>query len=101
MLDNHGARCSNHFRFYKSPFQEPKHECPPQYVITTGILRILGLILLAAAGLKVYGFDVDPIARTGVFSAPAFQFLVIAFELVLGSWLLSGKQQLGAWIVVM
>ena len=57
--------------------------------------------MLTAAGLKAYGFGVDPVARTGIFSAPAFQFLVILFEVGLGVWLLSGKQQLGAWLAVL
>jgi hypothetical protein len=59
---------------------------------------VLGLLLLLAAELKIYGFGVDPVARLGVFSTPAFQFLVIAFEVLLGIWLLSGKQSAGAWI---
>ena len=62
---------------------------------------MLGLALLTAAGLKAYGFGVDPVARTGIFSAPAFQFLVILFEVGLGAWLLSGKQHLCAWLAVL
>jgi len=65
------------------------------------IPRALGLVLLAAAGLKLYGFGVDPVARTGVFSAAAFQFVVIAFEIILGVWLISGKQQAGSWLVAL
>jgi hypothetical protein len=69
-------------------------------LFTTMVGRILGLLLLIAAGLKIYGFGVDPVARLGIFSAPAFQFLVIVFEITLGVWLLSGKQSAGAWIAV-
>jgi hypothetical protein len=61
------------------------------------LARCLGLLLLTAAGLKVYGFGVDPVARLGIFSAPAVQFLVIVFEILLGLWLVSGVQPLGAW----
>jgi hypothetical protein len=41
------------------------------------------------------------VARTGVFSGPAFQFGAIAFELALGCWLLSGKLPAGAWLVTL
>jgi uncharacterized membrane protein YphA (DoxX/SURF4 family) len=54
-----------------------------------------------AAGLKAYGFGVDPVARSGVFSASAFQFFVIIFEIGLGIWLLSGQQPLGSWPAVL
>jgi hypothetical protein len=65
------------------------------------ITRCLAVVLLAAAGLKVYGFGVDPVAPTGTFSAPAFQFLVIAFEIILAVWLLSGKYAVGSWLVAL
>ncbi len=65
------------------------------------ILRSVGMLLLAAGALKASGLGVDPVARTGVFSAPAFQFLVIAFELILGVWLLSGSQPIGSWMVTL
>lgn len=73
---------------------------PPKPLFTTVVGRLLGFLLLIAAALKIYGFGVDPVARLGIFSAPAFQFLVIVFELSLGLWLLSAKQSAGAWIVV-
>jgi Protein of unknown function (DUF1573) len=73
----------------------------PTNFIKAWIPRVVGSVLLIAAGLKVYGFNVDPVARTGMFSAPAFQFLVIVFELGLGGWLLSGQQRAGAWIAAM
>jgi hypothetical protein len=64
-------------------------------------MRILGALLLTAAALKIWGFGVDPVARSGIFSSPGFQFLVIGFELSLGVWLLSGKQPAGAWVIVL
>ena len=51
-------------------------------------------------GVRV-GHWTDPVARTGIFSAPAFQFLVIAFEVFLGFWLLSGLKPIGAWLTVL
>jgi hypothetical protein len=74
---------------------------PPSQIISAWIPRVVGSVLLIAAGLKVYGFNVDPVARAGMFSAPTFQFLVIVFELGLGGWLLSGQQRAGAWIAAM
>ena len=74
---------------------------PPQRLTTTWLCRVLGVVLLTAAGLKAYGFGVDPVARTGIFSAPAFQFFVILFEFGLGIWLLSGQQPLGSWLAVL
>jgi hypothetical protein len=65
------------------------------------VSRILGVLLLTAAALKLYGFGVDPVARSGIFSAPAFQFLVVGFELVLGFWLISGINQPASWLVVL
>lgn len=76
------------------------HNIPPR-LFTTLISRVLGVLLLAAAGLKIYGFGPDPVARIGIFSAPSFQFLVIGFEMLLGLWLLSGKQSIAAWVVVL
>jgi hypothetical protein len=60
--------------------------------------RILGLLLLMVAGLKLYGLAVDPVAQVGVLSAPWFQALVVQFEIALGAWLLSGKQPIGSWL---
>ena len=75
---------------------------PPQRLSTIWISRILGLVLLTAAGLKAYGFGgVDPVARTGSFSSPGFQFFVILFEIGLGVWLLSGQQPLASWLAVL
>ncbi len=62
------------------------------------VSQALGVLLLVAAGLKVYGLGIDPVGRAGVFSAPALQFLLMAFEVFLGLWLLWGRQPLGAWL---
>jgi methylamine utilization protein MauE/uncharacterized protein DUF1573 len=62
-------------------------------------MRALGGLLLLAAGLKAYGFTLDPIANIGVFSAPWFQVLVIELETLLGLWLISGSNRRLAWLV--
>jgi hypothetical protein len=51
----------------------------------------LGMFLIVAAGLKAYGWSVDPLAQVGMLSAPWFQVLVIQFEGLLGLWLLWGR----------
>lgn len=61
------------------------------------VSRCLGVLLLAAACLKLNGLAVDPVGRMGAFSDPAFQVGVIEFEIFLAAWLLWGRQALGAW----
>jgi hypothetical protein len=63
--------------------------------------RLLGLLLLTAAALKIHGLGTDPIARMGIFSTAEFQLAIIVFELALAVWLLSGKQPLGSWVVAL
>lgn len=62
------------------------------------ILRILGSLLLAAAGLKLYGLAVEPVGATGIFSEPWVQTLIIDWELLLGIWLLWGINSGAAWL---
>jgi hypothetical protein len=59
----------------------------------------LGILLLAAAVLKLQGLGADPVARMGAFSTPEFQVAVVEFEAFLAVWLLSGKRPLGSWAV--
>lgn len=69
----------------------------PRPLRYTWVARLLALLLLAAAGLKLNGLAVDPVGRMGLFSLPAFQIAVIEFELFLAAWLLWGRQPLGSW----
>lgn len=62
------------------------------------VSRALGVLLLAAAGLKLNGMAVDPVGRMGLFTLPAFQVAVVQFEIFLSIWLLSGQQPLGSWV---
>src|SRR5881628_1491027 len=62
------------------------------------VSKSLGCLLLAAAGLKIYGLGVTPVGPIGIFSAPAFQVGLIEFEILLGLWLISGLNPVGAWI---
>lgn len=61
------------------------------------VSRLLAVLLLAAAVLKLSGLAVDPVGRMGLFTAPAFQIGVIEFEFFLAAWLLWGKRPLGSW----
>jgi hypothetical protein len=63
------------------------------------IVRILlGVVLLVAAGLKLYGLNVTVLPRVGWFATPQVQVAAVEWELVLGLWLLSGVYQAGAWL---
>jgi len=59
---------------------------------------VLGLLLLTAAGLKLYGMNVTAFPRAGWFATPRVQIMAAEWELVLGLWLLSGVFQFGAWL---
>jgi hypothetical protein len=59
---------------------------------------LLGCLLVAAAGLKLYGMDVSGVPRVGTFATPKVQVLVAGWELVLGLWLLSGQGLVGSWV---
>jgi hypothetical protein len=62
---------------------------------------VLGGLLLAAAGLKLYGLSVSAIPRVGWFSQPWVQLAVVEWELILGLWLLSGSYPRGAWLAAL
>src|SRR6516165_2142757 len=63
------------------------------------VSRILAVLLLATAGLKLYGLRIEAVASSGVFSAPEFQIAVVLLKLFLAAWLWSGKYPLGSWIL--
>lgn len=55
------------------------------------VVRIgLGILLLTAAGLKLYGLSGSSVPRVGWFAQPWVQLLTAEWEVVLGAWLLSG-----------
>lgn len=63
------------------------------------VIRVmLGLLLLAAGALKIYGWSVSSVPLVGWFSAPAVQAAAIGWEILLGAWLLSGAAPLGSWL---
>lgn len=63
------------------------------------VIRLfLGVLLLSAAALKIYGWSVSTIPPVGWFSAPTVQAVVIGWEILLSVWLLSGVVPLGSWL---
>jgi hypothetical protein len=64
----------------------------------TVVRIVLGLLLLTAAGLKLYGVNITALPRVGRFATPQMQVLTAEWELVLALWLLSGAWQAGAWL---
>jgi hypothetical protein len=51
---------------------------------------VCGLILLAAAALKLFGTNVSPVAQFGWLHSPTVQVGLVVWEALLGVWLLSG-----------
>ena len=61
------------------------------------IAWLLGLLLLAAAGLKLYGLSVSTMPQSGWFGQSWVQLLAAEWELVLGLWLLCGAMPKASW----
>lgn len=58
---------------------------------------IIGVLLLTAAGLKLYGLSYAPVPRSGVLSSASVQTALVAWEILLGIWLLSGSIPALSW----
>ena len=58
---------------------------------------VLGLLLLAAAGLKLHELLTAPAAEQGPFASRWFRAAQVEVELLLGLWLLSGLFPRAAW----
>lgn len=65
------------------------------------ISRVLGVLLLVAAMLKLQGLNADPVGRMGIFAMTEIQVAVIEFELFLAAWLLWGVRPVGAWLLAL
>jgi hypothetical protein len=65
----------------------------------SSLIRVsLGTLLLAAAGLKLYGLAISPLPRVGWFAEPWVQLAVAEWELILGLWLISGANPFSSWL---
>ena len=65
------------------------------------IRSLLGVLLVAAAGLKLAGQGVSAVPQIGWFAMPTVQIAAAEWEIVLGLWLLSGRFQPGAWLAAL
>lgn len=66
------------------------------------VVRIgLGLLLLTAAGLKLYGLSASALPLVGWFAQPRVQLLTAEWELILGAWLLSGVYSRLSWLTAL
>jgi hypothetical protein len=63
------------------------------------VSRSLAILLLAAAFFKMNGLGFETVASRGIFSGPEFQIALVEVEIILGIWLLWGKNPVGAWLV--
>lgn len=58
---------------------------------------LLGLLLLAAAGLKCYQLATEPVPEKGWMDSRWFRIAVVEFELLFGMWLLAGTHPRATW----
>lgn len=65
------------------------------------VLKILGLLLLAAAIMKSHELLTVPVANKDIWSWRPFLIFQVEFELVLGIWLLSGVFKRFIWILTL
>src|SRR2546423_6451670 len=108
-LEGRGPFCVSITASYESSIRSlPPACCEADVWIGRTMLRrhvivrtALGLLLLTAAGLKLYGLGVSAVPRVGWFAQPWVQLTAAEWEIVLGLWLLSGAYPLGAWVAAL
>jgi hypothetical protein len=71
---------------------------PSRFAATRLVSILVATVLLTAAGLKLYGLNVSPVPRSGFLSSPTVQTVVVAWEILLGIWLLVGTVPALAWL---
>lgn len=62
------------------------------------VSRLLGLLLLTTASLKIYGWSVSTVPPVGWFSTPSVQAIAIGWEVLLSLWLLAGIAPARSWL---
>ncbi|MBW7989259.1 MAG: hypothetical protein FVQ84_04480 [Planctomycetes bacterium] len=62
------------------------------------VVKILAIVLLAAAVLKGWQLLTEPVANNDIWSYRPFLILTVEFELALAIWLLSGLFKKAAWL---
>jgi hypothetical protein len=68
-------------------------------IATSVACPVVGVVLLAAAGLKLFGQRISALPSTSWTADPSVQSFAIVGELLLGCWLLSGVARPYAWFV--
>lgn len=59
---------------------------------------VLGILLLSAAALKIYGWSVSTVPPMGWLSTPSVQAVAVGWEILLSIWLFSGFIPVGSWL---
>lgn len=59
---------------------------------------VIGVLLLTAAGLKLYGLNVSAVPRVGWFAQPWVQLTAAEWEIILGVWLLGRAFPVTSWL---
>ena len=62
------------------------------------VMKLLGLLLLAAAVLKGMQLLSRPVLDSGIWTSRWFMILAVEFEILMGVWLLSGLYKKVAWL---
>lgn len=62
---------------------------------------VLGILLLGAAALKIYGWSVSTVPPVGWFATPSIQAVAVGWEVLLSLWLLSGIAPARSWLAAM
>lgn len=65
------------------------------------LLKLLGLLLLAAAVMKGYQLLTEPVANKDIWTNRAFMIFTVEFEIALGIWLLSGIYKKLSWLAAL
>jgi uncharacterized membrane protein YphA (DoxX/SURF4 family) len=81
------------------PTSQPANQPTSQPVFAQFVTALLGMLLLAAACLKLYGMSFSPVPSVGWMSLPSIQLVVVLAEILLGSCLLFGLAKPFTWLV--
>jgi hypothetical protein len=65
------------------------------------LLKLLGLLLLAAAVMKGYQLLTEPVVNKDIWANRAFMIFTVEFEIALGIWLLSGVFKKLSWLAAL
>jgi len=64
----------------------------------TVVRLLIGGLLVAAVGLKLFGTSISAVPHVGVLTSVNAKMIVLGWELLLGVWLLCGTARVGSWM---